>query len=50
MKSSSVSRSVGSKRWRQWSRQGKVVDASEVHGWLKSWGTENEQDAPGSGK
>lgn len=30
--------------------QGKVVDASEVHGWLKSWGTENEQDAPRSGK
>jgi predicted transcriptional regulator len=30
--------------------QGKVVDASEVHSWLKSWGTENEQDAPRSGK
>ncbi|WP_083001306.1 CopG family ribbon-helix-helix protein [Halomonas sp. GT] len=30
--------------------QGKVVDASEVHHWLNSWGTENEQDAPGSGK
>ncbi len=30
--------------------QGKVVDASEVHGWLNSWGTENEQDEPGSGK
>ncbi|MCH4811863.1 CopG family ribbon-helix-helix protein [Vreelandella neptunia] len=30
--------------------QGKVVDASEVHSWLKSWGTENEQNAPRSGK
>jgi predicted transcriptional regulator len=30
--------------------QGKVVDASEVHSWLSSWGTENEQDAPRSGK
>lgn len=30
--------------------QGKVVDASEVHSWLNSWGTENEQDAPRSGK
>lgn len=30
--------------------QGKVVDASEVHNWLKNWGTENEQDAPGSDK
>jgi predicted transcriptional regulator len=26
--------------------QGKVVDASEVHEWLNSWGTENEQGAP----
>ncbi|MCK9506368.1 MAG: ribbon-helix-helix protein, CopG family [Porticoccaceae bacterium] len=26
--------------------QGKVVDASKVHTWLKSWGTENEQEAP----
>lgn len=25
---------------------GKVVDASEVHGWLKSWGTEGEREAP----
>lgn len=25
---------------------GKVVDASEVHDWLNSWGTENEPDAP----
>lgn len=30
--------------------QGKLVDASEVHDWLNSWGTENEQDAPRSGK
>ena len=30
--------------------QGKVVDASEVHSWLNSWGTENEQDPPRSGK
>ncbi|TVP48585.1 MAG: ribbon-helix-helix protein, CopG family [Halomonas sp.] len=30
--------------------QGKVVDANAVHGWLNSWGTENEQDAPRSGK
>lgn len=29
---------------------GKVVDASEVHGWLNSWGTEDEKDAPRSGK
>lgn len=43
-------------RWKQTleavesAAQGKVVDASEVHDWLKSWGTENEQDAPRSGK
>ncbi|AXS84816.1 MULTISPECIES: CopG family ribbon-helix-helix protein [Marinobacter] len=30
--------------------QGKVVDAGEVHSWLKSWGSENEQVAPGSGE
>ena len=30
--------------------QGRVVSASEVHGWLNSWGTENEQDAPSSAK
>ena len=30
--------------------QGKVVDASEVHGWLSSWGTDDEKEAPGSGK
>jgi len=26
--------------------QGKVVDASEVHTWLNSWGSDSEQDAP----
>ncbi|WP_019894710.1 CopG family ribbon-helix-helix protein [Hydrogenovibrio halophilus] len=26
---------------------GKVVEASEVHEWLKSWGTEKELSAPG---
>ena len=26
--------------------QGKVVDASEVHKWLNSWGTDNELKAP----
>mgnify|MGYP001187636344 FL=1 len=30
--------------------QGKLVDASEVHSWLNSWGTENEQEAPRSDK
>lgn len=30
--------------------QGKVVDASEVHEWLASWGTNNELEAPSSGK
>lgn len=29
---------------------GKVVDADRVHTWLRSWGTENEQGAPGSNK
>lgn len=28
--------------------QGKVVNASEVHEWLASWGSENEQEAPRS--
>ena len=28
--------------------QGRVVDASEVHEWLSSWGTGGERDAPGS--
>lgn len=43
-------------RWKQTleamesAAQGKVVDASEVHSWLNSWGTENEQDAPSSNK
>lgn len=43
-------------RWKQTleamesAAQGKVVDASDVHDWLKGWGTENEQDAPRSGK
>ncbi|MCH8500057.1 MAG: ribbon-helix-helix protein, CopG family [Marinobacter sp.] len=43
-------------RWKQTleamesAAQGKVVDASEVHSWLDSWGTESEQDAPRSGK
>jgi len=42
-------------RWKQTlqamesAAQGRVVDASEVHSWLNSWGTESEQDAPGSG-
>ncbi|MBA3980953.1 MAG: transcriptional regulator [Alcanivorax sp.] len=30
--------------------QGKVAEASEVHEWLSRWGTDNEQDAPGSGR
>lgn len=40
-------------RWRQTldamesAAQGKVVDASKVHGWLESWGTDNEREAPG---
>lgn len=44
------------KRWHQTleamesAAKGRVVDASEVHDWLNSWGTENEQDAPESGK
>lgn len=43
-------------RWKQTldamesAAQGKVVDASEVHNWLNSWGAEQEQDAPRSGK
>lgn len=46
----------GQERWQQTleamesAAQGKVVDASVVHDWLNSWGTENEQDAPRSGK
>ena len=30
--------------------QGKVVDADEVHAWLNSWGSEDEQEAPGPNK
>ena len=26
--------------------QGRVAEASDVHDWLSSWGTENEKDAP----
>lgn len=43
-------------RWRQTLEamesvaQGKVVDASEVHAWLNSWGTENERGAPEADK
>lgn len=29
--------------------QGKLVDASAVHSWLNSWGTEDELDAPEAG-
>ena len=29
---------------------GNVVDASDVHSWLNSWGTEAEQDGPGPSK
>lgn len=47
---------VEQERWQQTleamesAAQGKVVDASEVHDWLKSWGTEGELAAPRSGK
>lgn len=40
------------KRWQQTletresAAQEKVVDATEVHDWLRSWGAEDEQDAP----
>ncbi len=43
-------------RWKQTleamesAAQGKVVDASEVHVWLNSWGSEKELDTPRSGK
>jgi len=43
-------------RWKQTleamesAAQGKLVDASEVHSWLNSWGSEKELDAPRSGK
>ncbi|WP_162690120.1 hypothetical protein [Marinomonas primoryensis] len=26
--------------------EGKIIDASEVHKWLNSWGTDNELEAP----
>lgn len=29
--------------------QGKVADAEDVHSWLNSWGTGNEQKPPRSG-
>lgn len=51
-----VEQQLEQERWKQTleamesAAQGKVIDASEVHGWLNSWGTENEQDAPSSGK
>lgn len=28
--------------------RGKVADADDVHDWLRSWGQEDEQEAPGS--
>lgn len=46
-----VEQQLEQERWKQTleamesATQGKVVDASEVHSWLNSWGTENEQDA-----
>jgi len=46
-----VEQQLEQERWKQTleamesAAQGKVVDASEVHSWLNSWGTENEQDA-----
>jgi predicted transcriptional regulator len=30
--------------------RGKLVDASEVHEWLSSWGTNQELEAPESGE
>ena len=47
---------IDHERWQQTleamesAAQGKVVDSSEVHSWLNSWGTENELTAPKSGK
>ena len=41
-------------RWKQTlqamesSAQGKIVDSTEVHSWLNSWGTESEEGAPRS--
>ena len=28
-------------------KSGKAIDASEVHSWLESWGTNNEKATPG---
>lgn len=45
-------RHLEQKRWSQTldamesAAKGKVADASEVHNWLNSWGTDNEEDAP----
>lgn len=45
---------VEQERWQQTleamesAAQGKVIDASEVHDWLSSWGTDGERSAPGS--
>lgn len=47
---------VEQERWQQTleamesAAQGKVVDAREVHDWLRSWGTEDERGALRSGK
>lgn len=27
-------------------RMGRVVDGSKVHAWLRTWGTDSEQEAP----
>lgn len=43
-------------RWRQTldamesAARGNVVDATEVHDWLESWGTDTERAAPEPGK
>ena len=45
---------VEQERWQQTleamesAAQGKVIDASEVHDWLSSWGTDGERSAPRS--
>lgn len=47
---------VEQERWQQTleamesAAQGKVVDANEVHDWLRSWGMEGEQAAPRSAR
>lgn len=49
-----VKQNLEQERWQQTldamesAAQGQVVDASEVHDWLGSWGTDQELDAPGS--